>query len=60
MDLSFIARVLAGGRRMVPDGDPRPYAGMTRFRFKGHRTAGVAPAQRYLSPCGGAPLGRQR
>src|SRR4051794_5788253 len=35
----------------------RPSAGMTRFRFKGHRTAGYAGLPRYLSPVGGTPLG---
>ena len=35
----------------------RPSAGMTRIRFKGHRTTGYAGLPRYLSPAGGAPLG---
>lgn len=35
----------------------RPSAGMTRIRFKGHRTTGYTGLPRYLSPAGGAPLG---
>ncbi len=39
-------------------GGTRPYAGMTRFRFKGYRAAALDAGGGGISaPCGGAPLG---
>jgi hypothetical protein len=58
MDLSFdIVRGRYGRWKQGLMVSTRPSAGMTRFRFKGHRTAGCSGFPRYLSPVGGTPLG---
>ena len=42
-------------------GGSRPYAGMTRFRFKGHRAAALGAGCGGISaPCGRAPLGDRK
>ena len=58
MDVSSIALAgFAGGEREGDGGGTRPYAGMTRFRFKGHRAAALRGPGGLSAPCGGAPLG---
>jgi hypothetical protein len=58
MDVSSIALAgLGGGERESDGGGTRPYAGMTRFRFKGHRAAALRGPGGLSAPFGGAPLG---
>ncbi len=47
----------AEGRGRCDCGGSRPYAGMTRFRFKGHRAAALCGPGGISAPVGGAPLG---
>ncbi len=51
------ARGPHGGRTGSDLGGTRPYAGMTRFRFKGHRAAALRGPGGLSAPFGGAPLG---
>jgi hypothetical protein len=58
MDVSSIALAgHTGGRTGSNCGGTRPYAGMTRFRFKGHRAAALRGPCGLSAPFGGAPLG---
>jgi hypothetical protein len=56
IDVSSIALAGCSGKNGRCDhGDTRPYAGMTRFRFKGHRAAAAGSLYGISAPWAGPP-----